>query len=89
MYAVLDLFQCWIQYRVGAILLLYCKLSDFFQCIHVDVCLRNVNQNYRKKNSDHKRDKYLHRKLSTTLFEQAANKNTRFMLTKTVQLLFP
>ena len=88
MYAVLDLFQCWIQYRVGFILLLHCKLYDFFKCIHVDVCLRNVNQYYRK-NSDHKRDKYLHRKLSTKLFEQAANKNTRSMLTKTIQLLFP
>ena len=48
MYVVLDLFQCWIQYCVGFIFLLYCKLYDFFKCIHVDVCLRNVNQ-YQKK----------------------------------------
>ena len=35
-----DLFQCWVQYRVGFIL---------FKCIYVDVCLRNVNQYDREK----------------------------------------
>ena len=52
MQAYYDLFQCWVQYRVDFILLLYCKLYDFFfffKCIYVDVCLRNVNQYYRKK----------------------------------------
>ena len=45
MYAALerrrDLFQCWVRYHVGFILL---------SCIYVDVCLWNVNQYYRKKN---------------------------------------
>ena len=34
-----DLFQCWVQYRVG---------FTFLRCIYVDVCLWNVNQYYRK-----------------------------------------
>ena len=54
MQAYYDLFQCWVKYRVDFILLLYCKLYDFFfffKCIYVDVCLRNVNQYYRKKNT--------------------------------------
>ena len=48
-----DLFQCWIQYHVGIILLLYynCLIFFlfFFKCIYVDVCLENVNQYYKKK----------------------------------------
>ena len=50
-----DLFQCWIQYHVGIILLLYynCLIFFlfFFKCIYVDVCLENVNQYYKKKNA--------------------------------------
>ena len=38
--------------------------------------------------SDHKHDKHLYRKLSTKLLAQVANKNTKFMLTKTGWLLF-
>ena len=51
-----DLFQCWIQYHVGIILLLYynCLIFFlfFFKCIYVDVCLENVNQYYKKKNEE-------------------------------------
>ena len=39
--AYYDLFQCWVWYHVGFILL---------SCIYVDVCLWNVNQYYREKN---------------------------------------
>ena len=61
MYAVLEckrtmnLFQFWVQYRVGFILLLYYNymisfsFPFFFKCIYADVCLRNVIQYYRKK----------------------------------------
>ena len=53
MQAHYDLFQCWVQYRVGFILLLYYNdmifFLFFFKCIYVDVYLRNVNQYYRKK----------------------------------------
>ena len=48
-----DLFQCAVQYRVDFIRLLYYTYMIFFfffKCIYVDVCLRNVNQCYRKKN---------------------------------------
>ena len=57
MQAYYDLFQCWVQYRVGFILLLYynCMIFfyfyfiSFFKCIYVDVSLRNLSQYYRKK----------------------------------------
>ena len=62
MKAYYDLFQCWVQYRVGFILLLYYNYMIFFlfffRCIYVDVCLRNVNQYYRKK--DIKRHLHFH-----------------------------
>ena len=38
--------------------------------------------------NDHKHDIYLHGKLSTKLLAQAANKNSKFMFTKTGRLLF-
>lgn len=38
--------------------------------------------------SDHKLDKNLHGKLFTKLLTQAANKNTKFVFTKTERLLF-
>ena len=38
--------------------------------------------------SDHKHDIYFYRKLSTKLLAQAANKNTKFMFTKTGRMLF-
>ena len=38
--------------------------------------------------SDHIHDIYLYRMLSTKLIAQAANKNTKFMFTKTLRSLF-
>ena len=38
--------------------------------------------------SDHKHDIYFYRQLSTKLLAQAANKNTKFMFTKTGKMLF-
>ena len=54
MQAYYDLLQCWVQYRVGFILLLYYNhmifFLFFFKCIYEDVCLRNVYLYQRKKN---------------------------------------
>ena len=55
MQAYYDLFQCWVQYCIGFIYLLYYNYMIFFlfffKCIYVDVYLQNLNQYYRKKNN--------------------------------------